>query len=120
MLRTIPLFILALTLLFGSAAAVASTYYLSPSGNDSNNGMFTAYPWLTPNHKPGEVAAHDRIGAIRKVIEAELVELQFAKRDLKIVSFPEQLSHDTHPAFGVARCRRSLKKLKIRAHLNRS
>jgi hypothetical protein len=26
------------------------TYYISPSGNDSNNGTVSSNPWLTPNH----------------------------------------------------------------------
>jgi len=39
-----------LVLLFASSRASANTYYLSPSGNDSNNGTSTAYPWLSPNH----------------------------------------------------------------------
>ena len=32
------------------ASAHATTYYLSPTGNDSNNGLSTNYPWLSPNH----------------------------------------------------------------------
>lgn len=27
-----------------------TTYYLSPTGNDSNNGLSSGAPWLTPNH----------------------------------------------------------------------
>jgi len=26
------------------------TYYISPTGSDSNNGTSAATPWLTPNH----------------------------------------------------------------------
>jgi hypothetical protein len=28
----------------------AATYYLSPSGSDSNNGLSSSTPWLSPNH----------------------------------------------------------------------
>ena len=28
----------------------ATAYFLSPSGNDSNSGLSTGSPWLTPNH----------------------------------------------------------------------
>lgn len=31
-------------------SAIGSTYYLSPAGNDSNNGTSPSAPWLTPNH----------------------------------------------------------------------
>jgi hypothetical protein len=34
----------------GSSSAHATTYYLSPSGNDSNNGLWTDYAWASPNH----------------------------------------------------------------------
>jgi hypothetical protein len=51
---------------------------------------------------PSPVKLHHTIGAIRPVIKAELVELQFAKWRLWIVSFPEKFSHDTHLAFGFA------------------
>ena len=32
-------------------SAHATTYYLSPSGNDGNMGLTAASPWLSPNHK---------------------------------------------------------------------
>jgi hypothetical protein len=41
--------ILLLLLLF-VLPAHATTYYLSPTGNDSNNGTSPSTPWLTPNH----------------------------------------------------------------------
>lgn len=55
--RPFVLSLFILVLLFGASRASASTYYLSPSGNDSNNGASTAYPWLSPNHslKCGDV-----------------------------------------------------------------
>ena len=31
-------------------SAHATTYYLSPTGNDSNNGLSANYPWASPNH----------------------------------------------------------------------
>src|SRR5208282_1509033 len=39
-----------LVLFIGSTRASATTYYLSPSGSDSNNGTSTSYSWLSPNH----------------------------------------------------------------------
>ena len=42
-------FLLALCLWF-ALPSWASTYYLSPTGNDSNSGTTTSAPWLTPNH----------------------------------------------------------------------
>lgn len=33
-----------------SISAKATTYYISPSGNDSNNGLTSGAPWLSPNH----------------------------------------------------------------------
>jgi hypothetical protein len=33
-----------------SISARAATYYLSPSGNDSNNGLSANYAWASPNH----------------------------------------------------------------------
>ncbi len=44
------LLVLAVICLFGSAAANATTYYMSTSGNDSNNGLSTNYSWASPNH----------------------------------------------------------------------
>jgi hypothetical protein len=43
-------FLAAIFFLLGPALAKASTYYLSPSGNDSNSGASTSASWLTPNH----------------------------------------------------------------------
>jgi hypothetical protein len=42
--------ILTIICMFGSVFAHATTYYLSPSGNDSNNGLSTNYAWASPNH----------------------------------------------------------------------
>lgn len=40
---------LALILVF-AAPSKASTRFLSPTGSDSNDGLTTGTPWLTPNH----------------------------------------------------------------------
>jgi hypothetical protein len=37
-------------LIFLWTPTYAATYYLSPAGNDSNNGTSPGTPWLTPNH----------------------------------------------------------------------
>lgn len=42
--------VFAMLCLFGSAFSHATTYYLSPSGNDGNNGLSTNYAWVSPNH----------------------------------------------------------------------
>jgi hypothetical protein len=31
-------------------SSTGTTYYLSPSGNDSNSGLSASLPWLSPNH----------------------------------------------------------------------
>ena len=41
---------LAMTWVLTCGFAHATTYYLSPSGNDSNNGLSTNYAWASPNH----------------------------------------------------------------------
>jgi hypothetical protein len=41
--------LLLVTMLFSSQAFAAS-YFMSPSGSDSNNGTSSGTPWLTPNH----------------------------------------------------------------------
>lgn len=46
----LQIMILSVAILFGTAFAHATTYYLSPSGNDSNNGLSGAYSWASPNH----------------------------------------------------------------------
>src|SRR5579859_1570684 len=33
-----------------SAPAWATSYFISPSGSDSNNGLSSGTPWLSPNH----------------------------------------------------------------------
>jgi hypothetical protein len=38
------------TVLLSPPKSTASTYYLSPTGSDSNNGTSSTTPWLTPNH----------------------------------------------------------------------
>jgi Chitobiase/beta-hexosaminidase C-terminal domain len=40
-------FLLVLSTMHGWAS---STYYMSPSGNDSNSGLSSSAPWLTPHH----------------------------------------------------------------------
>jgi hypothetical protein len=42
--------IVAVFCIFGSSFAKASTYYLSPSGSDSNSGQSANAPWVSPNH----------------------------------------------------------------------
>lgn len=39
-----------LILFLASSSAWATPYFLSPSGNDGNNGLSSGSPWLTPNH----------------------------------------------------------------------
>ena len=46
----LPLAMLIMACMFGSALAHATTYYLSPSGNDSSNGLSSNYAWASPNH----------------------------------------------------------------------
>jgi hypothetical protein len=46
MVKTLLLF----TLLSLSLSAHATSYFISPTGSDSNNGTSTGTPWLTPNH----------------------------------------------------------------------
>ncbi len=33
-----------------ASSSSQATYYLSPTGNDSNSGLTSSLPWLTPNH----------------------------------------------------------------------
>ena len=40
----------AILFLFGTSFAKASTYYLSPYGSDSNNGLSASASWISPNH----------------------------------------------------------------------
>jgi hypothetical protein len=50
-LRTILLCVFVFVLaLLASAPASATTYYLSPSGNDASLGTSSTSAWLTPNH----------------------------------------------------------------------
>ncbi|MDA8326192.1 MAG: hypothetical protein M0033_08225, partial [Nitrospiraceae bacterium] len=49
-----------ITFLFLTGAAMAATYYVSPSGSDSNSGISTSAPWATFSHaisslQPGDV-----------------------------------------------------------------
>ena len=44
------LFTLSLALCFLCGAHAQTTYYLSASGNDANDGLVASRPWLTPNH----------------------------------------------------------------------
>ena len=47
---SLSMMILTIAGMFAPALAHATTYYLSPSGNDSNNGLSTSYAWASPNH----------------------------------------------------------------------
>jgi hypothetical protein len=47
--RLVQLFLL-LSFCWPVAMLASTTYYLSPSGRDSNNGLSSGAPWLTPNH----------------------------------------------------------------------
>ena len=40
----------AIALKWNGTIASPATYYLSPSGSDSNTGVSTGSPWLTPKH----------------------------------------------------------------------
>src|ERR1700733_11336328 len=43
--------LLSLVLVFGlTAPSFAATYYISPTGSDSNSGTVIGSPWLSPNH----------------------------------------------------------------------
>jgi len=42
--------LLAIFFLFGTSFAKANTYYLSPNGSDSNNGLSAGASWVSPNH----------------------------------------------------------------------
>lgn len=44
------LILLVLLTLASLAPARATSYFLSPSGSDSNNGLSSGAPWLSPNH----------------------------------------------------------------------
>lgn len=42
--------LLLLLLMAGAAPCWATAYFISPTGVDTNNGLSTGAPWLTPNH----------------------------------------------------------------------
>ncbi len=42
--------LVALLLAFCPLSSLATTYFLSPTGNDGNSGVSSDAPWLTPNH----------------------------------------------------------------------
>jgi type 1 fimbria pilin len=43
--------LLSLMLMLGlTAPSLAATYYISPTGSDSNSGTVIGSPWLSPNH----------------------------------------------------------------------
>jgi hypothetical protein len=44
------LFFFSLLLVSTMHGWASSTYYMSPSGNDSNSGLSSSAPWLTPHH----------------------------------------------------------------------
>ncbi len=44
-------FLLLVVLFFANISARATTYYLSPNGNDSSTGLQLQSPWLTPYHQ---------------------------------------------------------------------
>ena len=43
-------FVLTILLALFPLSSVATTYYLSATGNDGNSGLTSSAPWLTPNH----------------------------------------------------------------------
>lgn len=42
--------LLALIIMLGAVPCWATSYFISPSGSDSNNGLSSGAPWLSPNH----------------------------------------------------------------------
>ncbi|MDP2216034.1 MAG: PKD domain-containing protein [Methanolobus sp.] len=48
-------------LLFLSQSALAATYYVSPSGNDANNGLSTSSAWKNPSYAASKAVAGDTI-----------------------------------------------------------
>jgi PKD repeat protein len=48
-------------LLFLSQSALAATYYVSPSGNDANNGLSTSAAWKNPSYAASKAVAGDTI-----------------------------------------------------------
>jgi hypothetical protein len=42
--------LLIIALLLGASPCFATSYFISPSGSDSNNGLSTGAAWLSPNH----------------------------------------------------------------------
>jgi len=48
-------------LLFLSQPALAATYYVSPSGNDANNGLSTSAAWENPGYAASKAVAGDTI-----------------------------------------------------------
>lgn len=49
-MRKINLWLLVATIAAGAAPCLATNYYVSPTGLDTNNGTSTATPWLTLAH----------------------------------------------------------------------
>jgi hypothetical protein len=45
-----PIFLILICLTALSQPVMGATYYISPSGNDSNNGTSSGTPWATPKH----------------------------------------------------------------------
>ncbi|MCB0794164.1 MAG: right-handed parallel beta-helix repeat-containing protein [Flavobacteriales bacterium] len=63
MMRTNPI-VLLLMILLGSVSASATTYYVSPTGNDANSGTSTAQAWRTiarVNQSANQMQPGDRV-----------------------------------------------------------
>jgi hypothetical protein len=50
MMKNIAIQVVLVSVWFFTLPAMGATYYLSTTGNDSNNGTTASQPWLTPNH----------------------------------------------------------------------
>lgn len=70
--RSVPFLLLASTLLFCTAAVQAATYYVSPSGSDSNAGTSTGAPFKTIQKAASIMVAGDtcyiRAGTYRETV----------------------------------------------------
>ncbi len=68
--------VLAITGLLVAPAALAATYYVSPAGNDSNNGLSPSTPWQTvakvntSAFQPGDTVLFQRGGQWRESLAA--------------------------------------------------